>query len=103
MLAKAKKNPHLPAVMGVTNNLGNGGKFVEFIDFMKSLDELQFTEQRDEFRRVIGSVYGVSPIFQNDASTGGGLNNEGLQITVTNNAVEKGQKNYNNKLLKWIL
>ena len=101
MLKKARINPHLPAVLGVTNN--NQGKFVEFIDFMKSLDELQFTEQRDEYRRVLGAVYGVSPVFQNDSSTGGGLNNEGLQITVTNDAIQDGQHNYNNKLLKKIV
>lgn len=103
MLTRAKANPHLPAVMGVTNNLGGSGKFVEFVDFMKSLEELQFTEQRDEFRRTIGALYGVSPIFQNDLSTGGGLNNEGLQITVTNDAIQSGQTNYNKKLLKHIV
>lgn len=101
MLKKAKINPHLPAVLGITNQ-GNG-KFAEFIDFMKSLDELQYTEQRDEYRRTIGAFYGVSPIFQGDMSTGGGLNNEGLQITVTNDAIQEGQQNYNQKLLKKIV
>jgi len=105
MIDRTRANPHLPAVLGLENKIGNqGGKSVaEFIDFMKPLDELQFTEQRNEFRQAIGSVYGVMPIFQGDLSTGGGLNNEGLQITVTNRAVEDGQKMYNTGVLPAII
>ena len=103
MLKRAKENPHLPAIIGMENKT-NGSKVVDFIDFMKSLDELQYTEQREEFRRVLGAMYGVSPVFQADVSTGGGLNNEGLQITVTNDAIQDGQKNnYNTKILKRIV
>lgn len=92
---RATETPHMPTVMGVPDS-SNGQGFVEFIDFMKSLDELQHTVMRNEYRNQIGAVYGVEPIYQNDTSTSGGLNNEGLQITVTNRAVEKGQAIYNN-------
>jgi len=49
------------------------------------------------------SIYGVEPIFQGDVSTGGGLNNEGLQVTVTNRAIEYGQGIYNNNFFPKIL
>jgi len=49
------------------------------------------------------SVYGVMPLFQADVSTSGGLNNEGLQVTVTNRAVEDGQEVYNKGFFPWLL
>jgi len=95
---RANENPHHPVVMGVPNQ-DNGTGFVEFIDFMKSLDEMQYGETRKEMRQQMGALYGVEPVFQNDISTSGGLNNEGMQITVTNRAVEHAQ-NIHNYFLK---
>lgn len=94
MLDEFKKNPHIIPPIGIENPTGTRGKLVEFIDFMRSLDEMQFIEARNEFRRQIGACYSVMPIFQADISTSGGLNNEGLQITVTNRAVKDGQGIY---------
>jgi len=99
---KARENPHLPVVMGIQNSLSKG-KFVEFIDFMKTLDEMQYVEMRRDMIRDIGAVYGVMPIFQADMSQSGGLNNEGLQVTVTNRAVEFGQKQYNQYIFPKII
>lgn len=105
MIDEAKENPHIPAKIGVQSNAltGNGGSVAQFIDFMKSLDEMQFTEYREELRRTIGAVYGVMPIYQADLSNAGGLNNEGLQVTVTNRAAEDGQSIYNKGLFPRIL
>lgn len=47
------------------------------------------------------SVYGVLPLFQGDLSVGTGLNNEGLQITVTNRTVELSQSVWN-EALRWL-
>jgi hypothetical protein len=91
---KVKDNPHWPMTMGIPDT-SNGREFVKFIDLMKGLDELQHVEMRNEFRRQIGSIYGIEPLFQGDMSTSGGLNNEGLQLTVTTRAVEYGQGIYN--------
>jgi len=101
-LQRTQENPHLPIIMGIPDST-NGQGFVEFIDFMKSLNEMQYTEARNEMRRQIGAVYGVEPIFQGDQSTSGGLNNEGLQITVTNRAVQYGQGIYNKYYLTALL
>jgi len=100
-LARVKLNPNYVHPMAIETEAG-GKSFAQYIDFMKSLDEMQYSEQRTEFRNQIGALYGVQPIFQGDNSTGGGLNNEGLQITVTNRAVERGQKIYNDKFFMWV-
>ena len=46
-------------------------------------------------------VYGVSPVFTGESS--GGIGKEGLQIAVTNRAIELAQGIYNQKVLAWIL
>ena len=92
MLDMFKQNPHMIPPIAIENPTGGkSGKLVEFIDFMKSPEEMQFIEMRNEFVTKIGAVYGVMPLFQGDLSQSGGLNNEGLQVTVTNRAVEDGQ------------
>jgi hypothetical protein len=99
-LEKIRLNPH--AVHPLVHQSPEGKDPVKWIDFMRSLQEMQYTDVRNEMRVSIGAVYNVSPIFQNDTSTGGGLNNEGLQITVTDRGVEMGQAVYNEKVFPWI-
>ncbi len=104
MLDQFKQNPHMIPPIAIENPQGkNSGKLVEFIDFMKSPEEMQFIEMRNEFRRTIGAVYGVMPLFQADTSVSGGLNNEGLQITVTNRAIQDGQGIFNDGFYPWLL
>ena len=103
MIDKFKNNPHTIPPIAVEAPEGHRGKFVEFIDFMKTLDEMQFIESRNEFRRQIGAIYGVQPLFMADTSTSGGLNNEGLQITVTNRSIEDGQGIFNDGFYPWLL
>ena len=50
---------------------------------------------KEDLRDRICAYYGVSKIFMADNSTSGGLNNEGMQILVTNRAVEMAQNVYN--------
>lgn len=101
MLDMFKKNPHMIPPIAVESE--SGGNFVQFVDLMKSLNEMQYGEGRNEYRRVIGSCYGVMPLFQADLSQGGGLNSEGLQITVTNRSIAEGQRIYNDKYFIWLL
>lgn len=100
MRDKVRRNP--TALHPVPVNNADGKKLAEFIDMMKGLSEMQYTEVREEIRRTIGAFYGVSNVFLNDTSVGGGLNNEGLQIKVTNRAVEVRQRMWNEKVLPWI-
>lgn len=80
-----------------------GAGKVEFTRFLDSLKEMEYTATRDEMRQRISALYGVTNVFMNDPSMGGGLNNEGLQIVVTNRAIEDGQKTYNDKIFPAIL
>lgn len=102
MMEEFKKNPHTIPPIAVEQTAGSRGNLVNFIDFMRSMDEMQFIECRNEFRRQIGACYSVMPLFQADISTSGGLNNEGLQITVTNRAVKDGQGIYNDEFYPWV-
>lgn len=95
---KAVENPHIIWPLGVQSG-STRGNVGQFINFMNNLNEMQYTESRNEMRNQIGALYGVSPIFQGDLSNSGGMNNEGLQITVTTRAAEWGQKPYNERNL----
>jgi hypothetical protein len=100
-LQRLRRQPH--HVHPILTESPDGKKLAEYINFMNNLQEMQYTEVRNEIRQQIGATYGVTPIFMNDVSTSGGLNNEGLQITVTNRAVESGQAIYNEKIFKQII
>ena len=89
---KMERDPHYIPKVGIESATGRGK--VEFVRFMDSMDEMQYAQVRDEIRTRIASFYGVSNIFMMDTGKGGGLNNEGMQILVTNRAVESGQKIY---------
>jgi hypothetical protein len=89
---KMERDPHYIPKVGIESQSGRGK--VEYVRFMDSMDEMQYAQVRDEIRTRIASFYGVSNIFMMDTGKGGGLNNEGMQILVTNRAVESGQKVY---------
>lgn len=97
---KTQQNPH--GVKPIIAESSDGRKPVEYIDMAKTLDEMQYTGTREEIRQQIGAMYGVSNMFQNDMSQGGGLNNEGLQITVTNEVIQDRQDLFNNYFLDFV-
>jgi len=90
---RTRENPHLVNPLGLKGE--DTGNMVEYIDFMNSLEDMQYTATRNEFRKQVGALFYVSPVFMNDTDGGGGLNNEGLQITVTNRGMELAQETYN--------
>ena len=91
---EANDNPHHPIAMAIPDS-SSGQDFVKYIDFMRNLTDLEQMETRNEMRRQVGAVYGVMPVYQADMSQGGGLNNEGMEVTITNRAAEYGQSIYN--------
>ena len=97
MLKDTRGNPNLIHPWAVQSN-STRGDVAQFIDFMNKMNENEYVPTRQEFRTVIGAQFGVMPLFQGDMSQGAGLNNEGLEITVTNRAVEVGQGIWNKKL-----
>ena len=98
---KMERDPNYIPKVGIESATGRGR--VEFVRFMDSLDEMQYGAVRDELRMRIAAFYGVSNVFMMDTGKGGGLNNEGLQILVTNRAVEYGQKLYSRELFPRLL
>jgi len=89
---RMEQDPHYIPVMGVE---GEGKGSIEWIKFMDSLKEMDYISVKDDLRDRISAFYGVSKIFMADSTASGGLNNEGMQILVTNRAVQMAQNVYN--------
>ncbi len=99
---KAMENPNMIYPLVIEGASDDSGKrVVEWVDFGLKPDEMEWTEVRNEMRKQIGARFGVMPLFQGDLSIGGGLNNEGLQITVTNRTIETSQTVWN-AVLDWL-
>ena len=97
---KMEKDPHFIPVMGIEAENGKGS--VEWIKFMDSLKEMDYVSVKDDLRDRISAFYGVSKVFMADNTTSGGLNNEGMQILVTNRAVQMAQNVYNNYVFPFL-
>ncbi len=89
MKVEMQKDPYGLTPLMVENERG-GKNMVQYVNLTGSLQDLQFIDIRDEFRRTIGALYGVLPLFSGDLPTG--WNQEGLEMTVTNRAVQDGQQ-----------
>jgi rRNA maturation endonuclease Nob1 len=98
---KMEADPHFIPIMGIEAEGGKGG--VEWIKFMDSLKEMDYVSVKDDLRDRISAFYGVSKVFMADNTTSGGLNNEGMQILVTNRAVQKAQTVYNNYVFPFLV
>jgi DNA-directed RNA polymerase subunit RPC12/RpoP len=97
---KMEQDPHFIPVMGIEAENGKGS--IEWIKFLDSLKEMDYISVKDDLRDRISGFYGVSKVFMSDNSASGGLNNEGMQILVTNRAVEMAQTIWNNYVLPFI-
>jgi len=96
--SETRKDPHAISPWIIENK--EGRNLAQWIDFMSSLKEMDYGETRNEMRRQIGAIYGVMPMFSGDIQMSGGLNNEGLQMTMTNREIEKVHSIYNKILRK---
>ena len=79
-----ERDPNYIPTVGVETESGRGG--LEYVRMMDTLEELQYIPIKDDIRQRIATFFGVSNVFMNDVS-GGGLNNEGMQIVVSNRSV----------------
>ena len=98
---KLERDPHYIPKIGIESSTGKGG--IQWVKLMDSLEEMQYIPARDEMRQRIAAFYGVSNVFMMDTGKSGGLNNEGMQILVTNRAVEFGHKVYTDHLFPRIM
>jgi len=97
---KMEQDAHFIPVMGIEAENGRGS--VEWVKFMDSLKEMDYISVKEDLRDRVAAFYGVSKIFMADNSASGGLNNEGMQILVTNRAVEMAQNVYNKYVFPFI-
>ncbi len=95
-----ERDPNYVPTIGVETESGRGG--IEYVRMMDTLEELQYIPIKDDIRQRISAFYGVSNVFMNDV-TGGGLNNEGMQIVVSNRSVSFSQSIYNRLLFPALL
>ncbi len=86
---KLKTNPVYIPKLAVESEAGE--RFVEWLPLTNDFNELQTIPLMKELRERIEAVFGVSNMFMSDSSSSGGLNNEGLQITVTLRTIERRQ------------
>jgi uncharacterized OB-fold protein len=100
MMDEARTNPHMiyPLVVEPSRETR---QVMEWLDLTLRSEDINFIEFREELRRTVGALWGVMPIFTGEAG-GYGLANEGLQVVVTNRAVEMEQTLFNEKVLPWL-
>jgi hypothetical protein len=99
---EARNNPHMIYPF-VVEGADKAPRIAEWIDLSFSAKDIEFIQYREEIRRTVGALFGVMPVFQGDTGAGVGLANEGLQIVVTNRAVEREQTLFNEKVLPWLI
>ena len=67
-------------------------------------EEMAFIDVREESRMRMSAFWGISPIFNSDVQSSGGLNNESRQLTVMSWAIETKQtaiqENYLDKIVE---
>lgn len=97
---KAKAHPNMiwPIVNENKDAEGKTKDWVQVVDLMKTPKEMEMIPLREEYRKFIGALYRVMPIWMSDS--GKGVGQEGLQIVVTNRGIIEGQGTINNKILK---
>jgi len=100
VMQKARENPNFPFPLVIEGTDEHVKRVVEKVDFDLKPQEMQMLDMIEKFRQYVGLVYGVSPIFSEGAS-GQGLQNEGLQITVTNRTIAETQRVWND-FLRWL-
>jgi hypothetical protein len=98
LMQKARENPNMVYPLVLEGDDGSKTRVVEHETFSLKPIEYSWTEMRQEFRTVVGLVYGVQPLFGTGQQTGGGLANEGLQIAVTSLAIKQAQQTWNSFL-----
>ncbi|MEM1759605.1 MAG: hypothetical protein QXU26_02720, partial [Thermofilaceae archaeon] len=75
------------------------GVDVQYVDLSFQMREVDFGEYRDELRRAITSMYGITPIFLGEAH---GAGRDVMMVLVTNRAVEMEQRMFNEKVFPWL-
>ncbi len=98
---KARENPNMIYPLVVEGTDAGARRIVEQVNMDLKPDEMQMLDMVELFRTHIGLMYGVQPIMSGGNGSSGGLNNEGLQVTVTNRTINESQRVWNG-FLEWL-
>ncbi len=99
LMTEARGNPNMIYPL-VIEGEDNQKRVMEYQPLDLKPEEMQWIDNITAFRTQVGLFYGVQPLFSQGPG-GGGLNNEGLQITVTNRTIRESQRVWNN-FLTWL-
>ena len=83
-------------------NFDPQGKAAQFIKLLEDPGPGMLAVKA-EVRERMGSRFGVSMVFLADTSTSGGLNQEGLMITISNRTFQSRQAGYNKAVFPWLV
>lgn len=98
---ESKENPYSEQILvNEYSSESNSTPELQVIDLMS--DELlgQDAELKQTFKKDIRSVFGVTNVFDSDMSESGGLNNEGLQMEVTDRWISAAMKDTADMVLR---
>ena len=98
---QARNNPNMIYPLVVEGEATGARKIVETVNMDLKPDEMQMLEMVELFRNHIGLLYGVQPLMSGGSDSSGGMNNEGLQVTVTNRTIMESQRVWN-EFLNWL-
>jgi len=97
---RREQEPNYVPRFCVETESAHGG--VSWVPITQDFSELQTIDMKADNIRRLAALYGVLPVFTGDVSVSGGLNNEGMQITVTLRAVEFGHQYWHEGGYAWL-
>lgn len=91
--ARLAEDPHYIPILPVESQSGAGK--AEWIKLGYTLEELQYNEIREDIRRSISSLFGVTLVWQNDVVSRGGVQTSRVQLVVQSRVISNAQEDYN--------
>lgn len=99
---ETQQNPDNVPWIAVSTRQGTRGR-AELVRLFHSLQEMEYTANKQDIRERISALWGVSPLWQGDVESIGGISSQTQQLVVTSRTVEAEQRLYNEKVFPFIL
>ncbi len=99
--ADLQANRYQPVLLPFSSKDGKGK--VEFHGVSDIFKEANHQSFRDSMERAVATHYGVSNVFRGDVSTGAGLSNQGMEITVTVRACDVTQERFHKGPIRFLM
>jgi len=93
---KHKEDPQYVPTVAVSSSSGRGK--VEWIPLADSVKEMEWRDVREEVNNRIAAAYRLSKSYMNDPDAGAGLGNQSLDIALTQEGMDMGQRLFNEEI-----